>query len=174
MIAFNDLHNFHMPVEEYKSLFNSEYLNIKLSIESKSNSVSPLSRTNRHSTFTDRVSARDRSEVWNNKTYPNTVKENVQILDDYLTLCEKKDLRSILFLPPLSKGYMQYFSRQKLDEFYCLVRDAQKKHPSTIFFDAWKLPPFLDTDFADEGHMNIQGAAKFSAIFNDLIEQLER
>ena len=38
-----------------------------------------------------RVYARKRIDIWRpQKSYPETVKENVKILDDYLTLCEKK------------------------------------------------------------------------------------
>ena len=41
------------------------------------------------------------------------------------------------------------------------------------FVDGWKLSGFSDDDFYDVSHMNIQGSAKFSAILNDFIEQLE-
>ena len=76
-----------------------------------------------------------------------------------------------MFFPPLTQGYMKHFNRQILDEFYYLVREAQKKHPSALFLDGWKNSPFTDLDFMDEIHMNLQGAAKFSTMLNNAIEK---
>ena len=145
-----------------------------MSIESEMNCITPLSDKVQHMSFYSRFNARERIDVWKDRDFPETFKENVKILDDYLTLCEDTNVRPIMFLPPMTYGYMKYFSRKKLDEFYYLVREAQKKHSSAVFFDGWKLPFFPDNDFFDVDHMNIQGAAKFSTILNDFIEGLER
>lgn len=90
-----------------------------------------------------------------------------------MTLCEENNIRPIMFLPPMTEGYMKYFSRQKLDEFYYLVEQACRKHSSAIFIDGWRLQGFTDEDFLDVDHMNIRGAAKFSAFLNDFIESLK-
>jgi len=74
----------------------------------------------------------------------------------------------------MTEGYMKYSSRQKLDEFYYIVQTAQKKFSSAVFFDGWKLKAFDDTNFWDVNHLNIKGAAKFSAILNNFIETLEK
>ena len=79
----------------------------------------------------------------------------------------------VMFLPPMTEGYMRYFSKQKLDEFYYLIDSAMKKHSSAVFVDGWKLPGFSDSDFFDVSHLNLQGSTKFSAILNDFVEQLE-
>jgi len=89
-------------------------------------------------------------------------------------LCEKNNARPIMFLPPLSKGFVKCFDNLKLDEFYYLVSQAQRKHPAAVFFDGWKLNNFSYEDFSDGVHLNLNGAAKFSAILNNVIEQLER
>ena len=120
-----------------------------------------------------RVNARKRIDVWKDRSYPSTVKENFQIFDDYLTLCEKNNIRPIMFNPPLTEGYMRYFDRQKLDEFYYLVSELQKKHPKAVFCDGWKFEGFSDDYFVDVDHMNLNYAAKFSEILNGVIEQLE-
>ena len=69
---------------------------------------------------------------------------------------------------------MQYFNRQKLDEFYWLVNEATRNHTSAVFFDGWKLEGFTDNYFTDADHMNIKYAAKFSEILNDVIGEVER
>ena len=123
--------------------------------------------------YKERIDSRRLIDGWKDKNYPETVKENVQILDDYLALCEKNNVCPIMFLPPFTEGYKKYFSKQKLDEFYCLVRDAQKKHPSAKFLDGWKLPGFSDGYFHDAAHLNIAGAKRFSEIFSRIIEDFE-
>ena len=173
-IAFNDLRNFWMPVEDYRKIFREEFLSQKLPLEPFDvNNVSfekpPLMFMNCNS----RLNTRKDAENWHKKNYPATCAENIKILDDYLTLCEKNSCRAIMFLPQLPKGYKKYFSKQKLDEFRFLVYEALKKHSTARFFDGWQqIPDFLDTDFYDSTHLNLQGAAKFSAYFNLFIEQI--
>ena len=166
-----------MPKDNYRKLFNENYLNVRIPLgNAKINSVSRLSLNKpvRHMNYKERVKSRKLIDGWKAKDYTETVKENSKILDDYLTLCEKNNVRPIMFLPPFTAGYIKHFSRQKLDEFYYLIGEAQKKHPSALFFDGWKLQGFSDEHFHDAAHLNIQGAAKFSAIFNKAIESLEK
>ena len=174
LIAFGDLHNFHMPADEYRKLFRAEYLASRLPLEPFDlNDPYLISKTvPRFMTPGSRLSARRTIDGWAEKNYPETRNENIKILGDYLTLCEENNIRPIMFLPPMSEGHVKYFSRQKLDEFYYLVRAACRKHSSAIFIDGWKLQGVTDADFYDVNHMNIQGAAKFSAFLNNFIEGL--
>ena len=175
-IAFDDTHNLWLPKNQYRNLFNPGYLSLRLTLDNvKINNVSPLNLSViNYMKFQERIDTRRLIDSWKNKNFPETVKENVKILDDYLTLCEKNNVRPIMFLPPFTKGYQKYFSKQKLDEFYCIVRDAHKKHSTLRFFDGWQLEGFHDGDFHDAAHLNIQGAAKFSTILKNAIESLEK
>ena len=173
VIAFNDLHNFWLPVEEFKKIFRAEYLNYRLPCDVPMNCVRPLPTTVNLMTAEIRMNARDRIDIWKGRRFPETKIEYEKILDDYLTLCEKNNVRPIMFLPPVTEGYRKHFDKQLLDEFYCSVRDAQKKHPASGFFDGWNLLQFPDSDFWDTDHLNINGAAKFSSILNDVIENLK-
>lgn len=177
LIALNDLHNFWLPIEQYKKLFREEFLNTRLPLENinlnnlfykKADSIKCMD-------INARVYARKRIDIWTpQKSYPETVKENVKILDDYLTLCEKNNVRPIMFLPPLTEAYMRYYNKEKLEEFYSFVNQLQKKHSSSVFFDGWKLKDFSDDYFTDVDHMNLNYAAKFSEILNGVIENLEK
>ena len=172
-VALNDVHNFWLPIEKYTTLLNPAYLNTKFECPPYLNCISYVGSTVNHITAGERFKALDRFDEWKSKNYPETIKENVKILDDYLKLCEENNVRAIIFLPPMTYGYMKYFSRKKLDEFYYLVREAQKKHTSAIFFDGWKLQGFSDDDFSDVAHLNFNGGSKFSTILNEFIENLE-
>ena len=176
-VAYDDIHNLWMPKETYRKLFNENYLNFRLPLgNTKISSVSELSLNKpvRYMSYRERIKSRQLIDGWKNKDFPETKKENVQILDDYLTLCEKNNVRPIMFIPPFTEGYKKYFSKQKLEEFYYLIHEAQKKHSFALFFDGWKLQGFSDEHFHDAAHLNIQGAAKFSAILNNAIESLEK
>lgn len=176
LITLNDLHNFWMPIEQYKKLFREEFLNMRLPLENidLNNLFYQKMTSLKFMDINARVNARKRIDVWKYRIFPETVKENVQILDDYLTLCEKNNVRSIMFLPPLTEAYMRYFNKEILKEFYSLVNQLQKKHPSSVFFDGWKLEGFSNDYFFDVDHMNLNYAAKFSTILNDFIESLEK
>lgn len=173
-IALNDIHNFWLPIEKYKSLFHPEFLNIKMPFESEMNRITPLPETVEHITLPGRLAAREQIDSWKERSYPETFKEIVKILDDYLTLCEENNVRPIVFCTPMTYGYMKHFDKKILDAYHYVLRMAQEKHPHAVFFDGWRLQDFSDDDFVDVNHMNIQGAAKFSAILNSIIEGLEQ
>ena len=173
-IALNDIHNFWLPIEEYRNLFNANYLSQKLNFEENEIvSVTPVPTKISNINPGTQIYWRDRIDKWADRNFPETRAENIKILDDYLSLCEKNNLIPIVFLPPFTEAYMKNFSHQKLDEFHHLVKEILKNHSKAVFIDGWKFKGFSDEDFLDVDHMNIQGAAKFSAILNNVIEQIE-
>ena len=172
--AFNDLHNFWMPIEHYKSLFRSEYLAIRLSLEPFNLNNVYFEKTSDVMNWNSHMVARDRVDVWVNRNYDKTRDENVKILDNYLRLCSDNNVRPIMFLITMTQGYMKHFKKKLLDEFYFIINEMVKKYPQAIFVDGWKFEGFNDKYFRDVDHLNIQGAAKFSTILNNVIENLEK
>ena len=180
-IAFKDLHNFRLSPEEYGKIFRTEFFedgvkNFYEDYKKSFNIDNPVSEmTGATMTQKFRVTARKMIDEWQkeNRNYPETVAENRQILDDYLTLCESKNIRPIMFLPPMTEGYKKYFDKKRYDEFLYYVNAAVKKHSTALFLNGWNIPGFTDKYFYDAAHMNIHGAEKFSTIFNDVIESLE-
>ncbi len=174
LIAFGDVHNFHMPADVYGTLLRKEYYSQRLPIEPFDlNNPFGVKKPLTFMGHKERLGAREAINSWAKKYYPDTRDENVKILDDYLTLCEENNIRPIIFLPPTTEGYKKHFNKRIIDEFYYLVGQACRKHPSAVFIDGWKLQGSTDADFYDASHMNIQGAAKFSAFLNHCIEQLD-
>ncbi len=173
LIAFGDLHNFHVPNKEYRKIFSEKYLSTKIPLE-PFDLNDPFMVKGNLGVMTPylRLISRKNIDTWSKRYFQNTRDENIKILDDYLTLCEKNKIRPIIFLPPMSEGYVKYFSKQKLDEFYYIVNCAIKKHPSAVFVDGFNLPFLTDRDFADVDHLNTQGASKFSIFLNEFIEGL--
>ena len=172
LIALNDLHNFDMPMEKYRSLLRNEYCSFKIPVESLNIKTFGSSET-----FIDvkkLIDARSEIDSWHGKFFPKTRDENIEILGSYLTLCEEKQVRPIMFLPPMTEGYVKYFDKKMLDEFYFLVKESVKKHPLAIFVDGWKIKGFTNSDFRDVTHLNRNGALKFSALLNDMILKIDK
>ena len=174
-IAFNDVHNFWLPYEKYCGLFNENYLSYKLPLDNFNiNNVMGGKTPLRFMNFFSRLKARERTEIWKDRYFSKTREEYLKILDDYLALCTKNKIRPIMCTFPVSECYSKYFSKKLINEFNHYVSEALKKFPESGFIDGWKLKSFDDSDFYDVDHMNIKGAAKFSAMLNNVIEQLEK
>jgi len=168
-IALNDLHNFTVSADDYKNFFNKEYLTKKLPL-------STLNVATPYVALSAKVIDQKTLDAGVNpfrRFFPETRDENVKILDDYLTLCEENNIRPIMFMTPVTEIFMNLFKNQMMKEFRDFVEQACQKHPSAKFVDGWKLNSIIQTDFFDCEHLNIHGAAKFSAHLNDIIEQLD-
>ena len=174
-IAFKDLHNFWLSPEVYKSLFNKNYLSLTPSTDNFDINNVNLEKSSslRFINQKVRLDARKKIDVWKNRNFPATRNENIKILEDYLSLCQSCNVRPIMFLPPMTEGVIKCFSKQKIDEFYFILREVQEKYPA-VFIDGRKLKGFDDSDFYDVDHLSIKGAAKFSAMLNNVIEQIEK
>ena len=91
--TFTDTHNFWLSSEKYCGLFNENFLSFKLPIEGlDTNNVMGEKTALRFMNFKSRMGARERTETWKNKYYPETRTEYLKILDDYLFLCIKNNI----------------------------------------------------------------------------------
>ena len=168
LIAFNDIHNFPIPIDVYKKFLSEEWLTQKVSIEKVN-----INGIKSHKIMTKEEIQNEKTKTWAGKSYPQTRDANIKILDDYLTLCEENNIRPIMFRVIVSEKYMANFNKELLAEFDALVEQALQKHPSACFVDGWKLSGYKYAYFYNHAHMNVKGAKKFSAYLNDFIEQLE-
>lgn len=168
-IALNDLHNFTVSADDYKNFFSEEYLTKKLPLNT-------FKAATPYVALSAKVIDQKTLDAGVNpfrRYFPETRDENVKILDDYLTLCEENNIRPIMFMTPVTEIFMEIFKNRMMEEFRDLVEQACQKHPTAKFVDGWKLNSITQTDFFDCEHLNIHGAAKFSAYLNDIIEQLD-
>ena len=172
-LALNDTHNFFMSSDEIKKLFTQNFISYELPTENLDLNDTNLDKIEmQEMNLGARLRTRDRAEIWSNKNYPETFAENIKIFDDYLTLCEENNIRPIILLTPVTVGYKKFFSKEKITELHEIVSNAIEKHSSAIFVDGWKIEQFADIDFFDSDHLNRLGAAKFSVILNNVIEQI--
>ena len=174
LIAHNDLHNFYIPIDEYRKFFNEEFLAARLPLESFDVNNPFGVKKARLMKPEDRLKLLQAAKSWAHKYCPETRDENIKILDDYLTFCEENSIRPIMFVVPVTEGYyIKHFNKRSREEFLYLVGAACRKHPGAVFLDGWELRGLTDADFYECTHLNVMGAAKFSAFLNDFIERLE-
>ena len=176
LVAFNDLHNFFLPMDIYKKFLREEWLEKEISFESF-NENKPYGGGIKK-IITQEAIEDDRDITWSKwtwlkKYYPATRDENIKILDDYLTFCEENNIRPVMFMVPVTEKYISKFNPTLLEEFYILVEQALSKHPDARFLDGSKWDGLTYADFYDHEHLNVYGAEKFSAYLNDFIERLE-
>ena len=167
-IAFNDIHNLPIPIDVYKKFLREEWLAQKVSIEKVN-----INGVKSSKVMNAPLQTNSGIRPWTGKYYPKTRDENIKILDDYLTLCEENGIRPVMFMAPLTEKYMENFNPQLLEDFYALLEQARQKHPTAVFVNGYKWHGITYADFYDHQHVNMHGAAKFSAYLNDFIEQLE-
>lgn len=168
LIAFNDIHNFPIPIDVYKKFLREEWLTQKVSIKKVN-----INGIKSEKVMANPLKTDNGIRPWTGKYYPKTREENIKILDDYLTLCEENGIRPVMFMAPLTEKYIENFNPQLLEEFYALLEQARQKHSTAVFVDGYKWHGTTYADFYDHQHVNMHGAAKFSAYLNDFIEQLE-
>lgn len=104
-----------------------------------------------------------------NKNYPETVKENKQILKDYLKLLKDNNIKPIVVVFPASKYYTNYFSKRIEDEFHSIINEVKREYEFQ-YIDYFRSELFDDEDFQDVSHLNSKGAEKFTNILNNIIE----
>ena len=103
------------------------------------------------------------------KNYPLTIKENKEILKDYLELLKSSNIKPIIVVCPVVKLYGDNSSEETKKEFYEIINELKLSYNFQLL-DYFENPEFKDSDFYDTAHLNYEGAKKFSAILNDNIE----
>jgi hypothetical protein len=115
------------------------------------------------------VAQRDLPYLDSNKDYPETVKENVNILYSYLKLLNENNVKSIIVVFPCSSYYYKHFSTRLEKRFYNII-NSLKNNIQFEFYDYFKSDLFKDDDFIDISHLNKQGSQKMSEIISNIID----
>ncbi len=104
-----------------------------------------------------------------NKNYPETVRENIEILKEYLQLLKENNIKPIIIVCPVSKYYSKYFDKRLKSEFYENINYIKKFYDFEVM-DYFESDLFKDDDFYDVSHLNENGSRKFTKILNKQIK----
>ncbi|MFR1908479.1 MAG: chemotaxis protein [Clostridium neonatale] len=108
---------------------------------------------------------KEQAELDGNKNYPETVKENIEILKKYLTLLNNNNIKAIIVVCPTSKYYFKYYPQRLKDEFNTIIEMIKKEYKFQ-YMNYFESDLFDDKDFYDVSHLNSDGANKFTKILN--------
>ena len=162
------------PVDETKlaELFNESYLDFYDRFEDglAFNQLFVCNSLNKNFTLDDFIDIRKTLSIIQ-KEYPDTAKENKEILRNYLSDCLRENILPILVIYPVSEFYNKYFSSRKFDEVRITLEDFSQKF-NVPFHDFSRDSRFQVSDFFDVEHLNINGAKKISGILNQLLTSL--
>ncbi|WPC41051.1 hypothetical protein [Clostridium sp. JS66] len=106
-----------------------------------------------------------------NKDYPETVKENTKILQDYISLLKSKKITPIIVACPTSSYYYEKFSPRIKEEFEKIINKIKEEFDVEIL-DYFDSKIFLKEDFYDVSHLNKNGTMKFTKLLKDKLEKL--
>ena len=170
----NSLHNFEFNMGDFFKLFTSTYFD---SFESFSTELKFPQRLlcdsqDKYMDVNDYIEIRKRLRDWDDKSYPETVVENKEILRAYITDCVNNDVVPIFVIFPITQWYNKFFSHLKMSELKNYLNEILNDF-SVPFLDLSADNRFSVNDFFDVEHLNIRGAEKASRILNDFVLQLE-
>lgn len=100
-----------------------------------------------------------------NKNFPKTVKENKQILKEYLSFLQNNSIKPIIVICPMTKLYQAFTPKSFEHELYEIINELSSNYEFQ-FLDYYYSKEFDDSDFYDPSHMNYKGAKKFATILN--------
>ena len=175
-LAFKDVHNFYISAEELDIIFNEQYLKLFETFEKINypfdldlNDLYKWKQVNNHPmNVIDRFVARERAEIWNHKRFPDTVAENVKILNECIQFCHKNNVIPTIVIYPKSYMYRKFFSKQMLDEFYYILNGIKMKYKLNVLdYLEWTGVDY--NDFYNVDHLNANGSKKISKVINSYI-----
>ena len=117
--------------------------------------------------------AKNRTENGHNKhiKHIETRKENGKILEEMVSLLDEHNVKVYFLITPYTKAYMRYINHDYEPDIFETLNNLKTE---VEYFDMnTQSDLFDDTDFIDSDHLNLKGAHKATAIFNNYIQASE-
>lgn len=97
--------------------------------------------------------------------HPKTLKDNILIMNQYISFLEQNDIQPIVLILPFTKEYMAFIRK----EYKEILLHSLEPLPYRIdFLDMNDLDIFDEEDFVDADHLSDCGALKATHIINDI------
>ncbi|MCL1934384.1 MAG: DUF1574 family protein [Candidatus Azobacteroides sp.] len=88
--------------------------------------------------------------------------ENIEILNSFAELCNRKDVKLILITPPAYRSYRENLNAEQWNKTIETMDDFAAKHNNCYYINWLENPDFTAADFYDANHLNEIGAKKLS------------
>ena len=104
-----------------------------------------------------------------NRNYNNShLESNIEDFSDFLAQMEKKSVRVVVLIPPVTKFYAKHSAPELRESLHEMLEPVIKSHALT-FVDLFDSPDFDLEDFQDYDHLNDAGAVKLSKLVAGII-----
>jgi hypothetical protein len=111
-------------------------------------------------------SAQIRTDFHNKSiNYVDSYKENIEILNSFVSLCNDKNIQVYLLVLPSTKAYLKYLFKGFKESYMSALSLINGK---INFIDFNDFNMFDDKDFVDMDHLDKEGAIKVSEYINNL------
>lgn len=97
--------------------------------------------------------------------------DNEQFLRSILHICQQKDIKVILFMPPAHTAYSHHLHADQLTTTINKANEITAEFPNSIFINFLSDPYFDAEDFGDADHMSQEGAKKLSLLLDEIINE---
>lgn len=99
---------------------------------------------------------------------PKNIPFNLNLLSKFIEKCQARNIKILLFTPPGFHNYYDHINPVKYQQMQVQIQQLVAKY-QLAYFDFLKDTRFGAADFYSIDHVNDLGAAKFSRIINDLV-----
>jgi len=97
--------------------------------------------------------------------YINSYKENIEILNSFVSFCNKRNVIAYLISFPSTRFYQKYLLKEYKESYISALNSIDGE---IQFIDFNDLDMFDDKDFLDMDHLEKSGAIKVSEFINNL------
>jgi hypothetical protein len=108
-----------------------------------------------------------RSDI-NSEKYSSICKENINYLNEIVTLAKSKKVRVVLFTPPAYKTYRENLNTDQLAFMNDIASDIANKYENCVYVNMMADLDFIDLDYYDADHLSEIGAKKLSKKLNGI------
>lgn len=165
-LLLGKLHHFPLSMDAMKLAFRKDFLQSAASVTFEGIDIFDLNGNKRRMShevgIAEFLNMRLRAEHWGNqRTYPATQEENVELLVRYIRLCQSHGAVPVLFLAPVMEMYRRFYPKRSLDQFYTLLRSVIRRTGASLLDYFW-VDGFGFQECRDIDHLNEKGSSIFT------------
>lgn len=98
--------------------------------------------------------------------------KNLNRIKDIIERCTEKNIKVVLVNMPVSQPYLKLLNQEEVKAISAISKKLDETYSNVINVNLLYDDRFMQNDFHDADHLNINGAKKCSEIINNIIENL--
>lgn len=162
---------------EYKELFSDTIQRSKNSLE-----LAPNEKIVQYETYgylpkranDCSLSLEERKKILNTKSIDTTIKqENLKYFNEIIALCEKKDIKVVLFVVPITENVIVKY--ENIDDIFSQYIELAEKYDCEYYdfnLDKKRFELYsCELSYFDDYHLSDYGAEAFSTRFSEIIKK---